>query len=105
MIELIEKTVLAGLGVMSLSQKKAEEFVTELKEKCKVGEDEGRAILEKLQNVAKDTRERVNEIADMEVKQAIERFGLVPREEYDRLVKRVEALEAKLASTGPGTEC
>jgi len=105
MIELIEKTILAGLGVMSLSQKKAEEFVAELKDKYKVGEDEGKAILEKLQNTAKDAKERVGEMADMEVKRAIDRFGLVPREEYDRLVKRVEALEAKLSGTDSSTEC
>lgn len=105
MIELIEKTVLAGLGVVSLSQKKAEELVTDLKEKCKVGEDEGKALVEKLQNVARDTRERISEMADMEVKRAIERFGLVPREEYDRLLKRVEALEAKLAGTDSNPEC
>lgn len=105
MIELIEKAVLTGLGVMSLSQKKAEEFVTDLKEKYKVGEDEGKALVEKLQNMAKDARERVAEMADKEVKGAIERLGLVSREEYDRLLKRVDALEAQLASKEPGTEC
>lgn len=105
MIELIEKAVLTGLGVMSLSQKKAEEFVSDLKEKYKLGEDEGRALLEKLQNAARDARERISEMADMEVKRAIERFGLVPREEYDRLVKRVEALEARLNMNEPGAEC
>lgn len=105
MIELIEKAVLTGLGVMSLSQKKAEEFVTDLKDKYKVGEDEGKALVEKLQNMAKDARERVAEMADKEVKGAIDRLGLVPREEYDRLLKRVDALEAQLASKEPGTEC
>ena len=105
MIELIEKAVLTGLGVMSLSQKKAEELVTDLKEKYKVGEDEGKALVEKLQNMAKDARERVADMADKEVKGAIERFGLVPREEFDRLLKRVDALEAQLASKEPGTEC
>ena len=105
MIELIEKAVRTGLGGMSLSQKKAEELVTDLKEKYKVGEDEGKALVEKLQNMAKDARERVADMADKEVKGAIERFGLVPREEYDRLLKRVDALEAQLASKEPGTEC
>jgi polyhydroxyalkanoate synthesis regulator phasin len=105
MIELIEKAVLTGLGVMSLSQKKAEEFVADLKEKYKVGEDEGKALVEKLQSMAKDARERVAEMADKEVKGAIDRFGLVPREEYDRLVKRLDALEAKLASTDSSPEC
>lgn len=105
MIELIEKAMLTGLGVMSLSQKKAEEFLTDLKEKYKVGEDEGKALLEKLQATAKEARERVAEMADLEVKGAIDRFGLVPREEYERLEKRVEALEKRLNITDPSTEC
>lgn len=104
MIELFEKALLTGLGVVSLSQKKAEEFVTDLKEKYKVGEDEGKALLEKLQKMASETRERVQEMADEEVKKAIERFGLVPRDEYERLVKRVEALEAQ-RNVEPGPEC
>lgn len=105
MIELIEKAVLTSLGVMSLTQKKAEELLTDLKEKYKVGEDEGKAFLDKLQTMARDTKERVAEMADQEVKMAIERFGLVPREEYERLEKRVEALEKRLNITDPGTEC
>jgi|SRR5919108_4336242 polyhydroxyalkanoate synthesis regulator phasin len=105
MIELIEKAMLTGLGVMSLSQKKAEEFLADLKDKYKVGEDEGKALLEKLQSTAKEARERVAEMADLEVKRAIERFGLVSREEYERLEKRVEALEKRLNITDPSTEC
>ena len=105
MIEIIEKAVLTGIGVISLSQKKAEEFLSELKEKYKVGEEEGKAFLDKLQKMAGEAKERVAEMAEQEVKRAVDRFGLVPREEYDRLVKRVEALEAKLNITDPGCEC
>ena len=105
MIELIEKAVLTGLGVMSLSQKKADELLTDLKDKYKVGEEEGKAFLDKLQSMAGEAKERVAEMADLEVKRAIDRFGLVPREEYDRLARRVEALEAKLNITDPGNGC
>ncbi|RNC73189.1 MAG: phasin superfamily protein [Desulfuromonadales bacterium] len=105
MIELFEKVFLTGLGVMSLSQRKAEECLTDLKEKYRVSEDEGKVILEKIQTMAQDVKGRVCEMADVEVKRAIERFGLVPREEYEELKKRLEALEAKQNAGGPGTEC
>ena len=36
MLELFEKAALTGLGFLALSQKKAEELLTELKEKLKV---------------------------------------------------------------------
>ncbi len=105
MIELFEKTVLTGLGVLALSQKKAEELVKELKEKYKVSEEEGKEFLNKIQDMAKEGRERVAEMADAEVKKVIERIGLVPREEFDRLQKRVAELEQRLPGTGPGESC
>jgi len=105
MIELFEKVFFTGLGVMSLSQKKVEECLTDLKEKYKVGEEEGKVFLEKVQAMAGDVKARVAEMADMEVKKAIERFGLVPREEYEQLEKRVAALEAQLTGAPPSSEC
>ncbi len=105
MFELLEKTVLTGLGVLSITQKKAEEIIAELKERYKMSEDEGKAFLEKLQGMAKEGRERIGEIAETEVKKVIERIGLVPREEFDRLQKRVDELEKRLPSDEPGEPC
>lgn len=105
MFELLEKAVLTGLGALSLTQKKAEEIITELKDKYKMSEDEGKAFLDKVQGMAKEGRERIAEIADTEVKKVIDRVGLVPREEYDRLQKRVEELEKRLSGDDPGESC
>ena len=102
MFELFEKAVLTGLGALSLTQKKAEEIITELKEKYKLSEEEGKAFIEKVQGMAKEGRERVGEIAETEVKKVIERVGLVPRDELDRLQKRVEELEKRLPPADPG---
>jgi polyhydroxyalkanoate synthesis regulator phasin len=102
MFELFEKAVLTGLGAIALSQKKAEEFLNELKEKYRISEDEGKAFLERIQGFAKETREKIEETAETEVKKVVERIGLVPREEFDRLQKRLEALEKRLADTGQG---
>jgi polyhydroxyalkanoate synthesis regulator phasin len=105
MFELFEKAVLTGLGALSLTQKKAEEIITELKEKYKMSEEEGKAFLDKVQGMAKEGRERVAEIADTEVKKVLDRVGLVPREEFDRLLKRVEELEKRAAMDDPEESC
>ena len=102
MFELVEKAVLTGLGVVSLSQKMAEDFVKEMKEKYKVSEEEGKAFMERMQSMAKDTKARVAEMAECEVKKAAERAGLVPKDEFDRLQRRVAELEARLQSSEPG---
>ena len=105
MIELLEKTVLTGLGFLSLSQKKAEDLLKELQERYKISEEEGKSFLERMQGAAKESRQRVEEIAEAEVKKVIDRLGLVPREEFDRLLKRVEQLEAGSKESGPDAPC
>ncbi len=105
MFELFEKAVLTGLGALSLTQKKAEEIITELKEKYKLSEEEGKAFLDKMQGFAKEGRERVGEIAENEVKKVIERIGLVSRDDFDRLQKRLDELEKRLPPAEPGEPC
>ena len=98
MFELFEKAVLTGIGALSLTQKKGEELLADLKEKYKFSEEEGKAFIDKIQGAAKETREKITEAAEAEVKKTVERIGLVPKEEYDLLKQRVEELEKKLNS-------
>ena len=100
MLELFEKAVLTGIGALSLTQKKGEELLNDLKEKYKFSEEEGKAFLDKIQGAAKETREKITEAAETEVKKAVERIGLVPKDEYDQLKQRVEELEKKLGAQG-----
>lgn len=96
MFELLEKTVLTGLGALAMTQKKAEELAAELKEKYKLSEDEGKAFLDKLQNFSKESRDKITEMAETEVRKVVDRVGLVPKADYDELLKRVAALEERL---------
>jgi len=96
MFDLLEKAFLAGLGAVSLSRKKTDEFLAEMKEKYQMSEEEGKAFIEKAQNMAREGKERVAEMVDAEVKKVVDRIGLVPREEFDRLQKRIEELEEQL---------
>ena len=106
MFELFEKAVLTALGAAALSQKKGEEIVQELKARYKMSEEEGKAFLDRLQEMAKAGRERTTEMAEEEVKRAMERMGMVRREDFDRLERRVKALEAlQMQDEEPGTEC
>lgn len=96
MFEKFEKAMLTGLGAMYLSQKKVEEFVNEMKEKYKVSEEEGRAILESMQRMTKEGVQRMQEIAEVEVRKALDRVGMVPREDFELLQRRVAILESKI---------
>lgn len=95
MLELLEKAVMTTIGVAAITQKKAEELVAEMKERFKLSEDEGKNLVDRILTIAKESREKVGEMAEVEVKKVVERLGLVSREEFDRLAKRVQELESR----------
>ena len=99
MIELFEKTLLAGMGALSLSQKKAEELIQELKQRFDVSEEEGKVLFSRLQENARENQQKLEELARGEVRLACERMGVVTREEFDKLAKKVAQLEKQLKST------
>ena len=96
MFELIEKTMLTGLGALSLSQKKAEELASELKERLNLSEEEGKKLADKMQQTAKENQQKLESVAQEEVKKAFDRLGVVTEEEFTALKRKVEALEKKI---------
>ena len=96
MLELIEKVVMTTIGVAAITQKKAEELVAEMKDRYKLSEEEGKNLVEKIQSMARENREKVQEMAEAEVKKVVDRLGLVSVDELERLKKRVQELEARL---------
>jgi polyhydroxyalkanoate synthesis regulator phasin len=96
MLELFEKVVMTTIGVAAITQKKAEELVSEMKDKYKLSEDEGKQMVDRIQTMARENREKVKEMAEGEVKKVVERLGLVSADEFESLKKRVQELETRL---------
>ncbi len=96
MLELVEKTLLAGIGTLALTQKKAEELKDDLKERFNLSEEEGKKLLDKLQSAVKENQQKLEELAQVEVKKACERVGLVTEEDLKKLTKRIDQLEKKI---------
>jgi polyhydroxyalkanoate synthesis regulator phasin len=96
MIELLEKFILTAVGAMTLTQKKAEDLLKEMREKLNISEEEGKAFLKKIQEAAAQNQEKLQEQAREEVKKACERMGVVTADEFDKLKKKVALLEKKL---------
>ncbi|PLX79899.1 MAG: phasin superfamily protein [Desulfuromonas sp.] len=96
MFELIEKAALTAMGAVALSQKKAEELLGDLKSRYDMTEEEGKEFLNKLQDAAKQNQEKLEEMAQEEVKKTCERMGVVTQDEFAKLQKKVQQLEKKL---------
>ena len=95
MLELLEKAFMTTIGVAALTQKKTEELVAEMKDRCKISEEEGKQFVDKIQGLAKESREKIQAIVEDEVHKVVDRLGLVSREEFERMAKRVQELEAR----------
>ena len=81
-------------------------MVQEMKSRYKMSEDEGKAFVDRIQEIARTGRERTQEMAEAEVKRALDRMGMVSREEFETLERRVRVLEAlQMKDEEPGTEC
>ncbi len=96
MIELFEKTLLTAVGAMTLTQKKSEELLQELRVKLNISEEEGKDFLKKVQEAVAKNQEKLQEQAREEVKKACERMGVITVAEFDKLKKKVAQLEKKL---------
>ncbi len=96
MLEIVEKTLLTGIGAMALTQKKSEELIDDLKKRMNLSEEEGKNLLEKLRGAAKDNQKKLEEMAQEEVKKACDRVGIVTTEEFDKLSETVKKLEKQL---------
>lgn len=96
MLEIVEKTLLTGIGAMALTQKKAEELIDDLKKRMNLTEEEGKNLLDKLRDAAKGNQKKLEEMAQDEVKKACDRIGVVTTEEFKKLQHKVEQLEKQL---------
>lgn len=96
MIELFEKTLMVGVGALSLSQKKGEELLKELKERFDLSEEEGKKLLERLQSYTDEQRNKLSALAEEEVKKTCARLGVVTQDDFAKLQKKVAQLEKQL---------
>ncbi len=96
MLELFEKTLLAGIGTLSLTQKKAEELIDELKSRMNISEEEGKKLVSKLREAASQNQQKLESAACEEIKKACERVGVASASDLDDLQKRLSKLEKQI---------
>lgn len=98
MLDMFTKTFMTALGAASMTQKKADEFVQELKDRFQVSEEEGRDLLHRLRQAAEENQQHVQEQARSEVQKACNELGVVTRDEVSELEQRVSELEKRVAA-------
>lgn len=98
MAGLLEKTLLMGLGVLTLTREKVKQAVDELVEEEEVEPEEARRLVDTL--VAKGERER--EGLRKLVREELDSVRPVTHKEFDQLNQKVDRLLAKVEELAEG---
>ncbi len=93
MSEMLRKMGLFGIGVISLTQEKLDEFTQEMIKKGEMSREEGKKfvkeVLSEKEKQVKDLEEKINE----KVNETIKKSGIVMKSDFDALERKIEKLE------------
>ncbi|TVR52645.1 MAG: hypothetical protein EA425_04470 [Puniceicoccaceae bacterium] len=96
MLDLIKKTMLAGVGAAVLTKEKAEAALNELVEKGKISAEEARETAARISEDGKKEFDSASKALQKRIEKLVDQVSGKNRERIDLLEARVAALEAHL---------
>ena len=104
MIELLKKTMFAGVGLAVVTKEKISESLEELVEKGKLTREEAADLSDKIILEGKEQTEKAKVEAGNLFTEMLQRANVVTRDQYDALAARVTELEGRLHKEFPNKE-
>ena len=96
MIELVKKTMLAGVGLAVVTKDKILESLNEYVEKGKLTQEEAAAMSDKIVDEGRNETKKAKAEASKLFNEMLHRANVVTKDQYDELATRITALEGKL---------
>jgi polyhydroxyalkanoate synthesis regulator phasin len=93
---IFKKSLLFGVGILTLTREKAEKVVHDMVERGEVGAEEAKTFVNELMEKGEIEKAAVQETVKKEVEDLRKRFGLITRAEFEMLEERIKELESKL---------
>ena len=93
MFDLLKKTILAGIGIASMTKDKIEKLGKKISEESKLTAEEGKKFVNDLLKQSEKARENLEAQVQKFVKNALEKLDIPTREDFNRLEKRIKKLE------------
>ena len=94
--DLLEKTLLAGLGAVALTKERADDLVDELTKRGKMTGEEAREVVDGLTHRWRGDAMRFSERAGSTISGLSRELGLVTRREWEELELRLAQVEHRL---------
>jgi len=97
MVELIKKTLLAGVGLAALSKEKAEELAREIASATQTTGEKGKEFVDEVVARSARARKDLEETVQRYVTEQLKRLNLPTKDDIAALNARIEELERTLA--------
>ena len=97
MSDLIKKTILTGLGIISLSKEKAEKIVKDLVNEGEVSESEGSKLVKDLLDKVEDNKKAIEKQVEKTVHGVLKKLNVPSRKDITGLNSKIEKLDKKLS--------
>ena len=104
MIDLVKKTLWAGVGLAVVTKDKVLESLDELVEKGKLTREEAAAMTDKIVSEGEAETEKAKVEASQLFNQLLQRANVVTKDQYDALAARVTELEGRLHKEFPNAD-
>lgn len=88
---LIERSFLAGIGLLSMTHEKAQKIVDELTQRGEVQKGEAKDWVEQLVHRGEEERQAIRKLIRDEVKSALSELGLATKQDIQDLAARIDA--------------
>jgi polyhydroxyalkanoate synthesis regulator phasin len=101
MLEMVKKSMLAGVGLVLKTRDEVEVIVQDLQKKGEMSEAEGRKFLSEIQSRYQETQEKLEKRVDQAVKDILKKAEIVTQDELKELKKEIRELKSAVnAMTG-----
>lgn len=95
-LEFVERSLLASVETISLTEDRAKEIVRELMKKRKLDRAEGQELLKRLLTKAKESKEALQDQIEAVIQSVIKRMHIPTREEFSELKSNLQQINQKI---------
>ncbi len=88
MTTLLEKSFLAGIGLLSMTHEKAQKFIDELSQEGEVQRSEVKQWVDQLSDRGEEERQALRKLIRDELKKVLDEMGLATKEDIQKLLEK-----------------
>jgi polyhydroxyalkanoate synthesis regulator phasin len=96
MLDLIKKTLMAGVGMAAMTKDKIEELANDIAKKSKLSEKEGKKLINDFLKRSQTAKKDLESLIEKTVKKVTKNLNIATREDMTKLTKRIKKLEDEI---------